>query len=246
MTSFPPIDPATVEAISATFEKVSTVVMGFIGLVVVARFSLLALQVGSVDQYASVVRDAVMVLITIALFPYLLKISVSTVAELAAKFEFRAMEMPQGAINQVLEEMMKSEYGLAFIIKMTALGLNYFVRGCFTLLLAILCSAIPLILLIEFIFGARIGVATLGSTILALLCWPILWNLIGLLAIQIAPTVTETSLAAITFSVLVHIVQFASPLFCFALIKTAAPHAAAKTFAQLPMMKAGKLAKKAM
>lgn len=249
MTSFPPIDQSTVSAITDTFSKVSTVVMGLMGLVIVARFSLLAIQVGSVDRYAAVVREAVVVLITIALFPFLLKTSVSAISELASRFEFQSMDMGRGAVDEAFEEVLKSQPALWACAKIVSISFLYLVRTCFTLLLAIMCSAIPLVLLIEFIFGSRIGVATIGSTILALLSWPILWNLIGLLAMQLAPVMTETSVAGAVFSMMVHLIQLLSPLFCFALIKTAAPHAAASAFMQLPLGKvaiAAKVAKKAM
>jgi hypothetical protein len=242
MMPFPPIDPGTVSAITETFSRVSAVVMGFVGVVMVARFSLLALQVAGADEYALVVQDAVMVLITISLFPFLFKTGISTVTELAARFDYQEMSVSRGAMGEYIDAM--KEYNIVWrvALEISSLSFPYIVRSIFTLLIAVFCSAIPLIVLSEFIFGVRIGVASIGSTILALILWPVLWNLIGLLAIQLAPSFGATSLANGVFAVLVQITQFLSPVFCFSILKTAAPNAAGNAAAK--SLSAGATAKK--
>lgn len=229
MTPFPPIEPATVSAIADTFSKVSVVVTGLIGAVMVARFALLSMRVAGADEYAAVVQDAALFLITIALFPFLFKTGISAVTELAGKFEYREMNLSRGVMGEFVDQIKGMNYAFSAIIDITSMSFLYIVRTIFTLLLAILCSAIPLMLLTEFIFGVRIGVAAIGSTILALILWPVLWNIIGLLAIQIAPSQSGTSLAAGVFVFLVQLTQFLSPLICFVLLKSAAPHAVGGT-----------------
>ncbi len=242
MMPFPPIDPGTVSAITETFSKVSTVVLGFIGLIMVARFALLALQVAGADEYAQVVQDAAMVLITVSLFPFLFKTGISTVTELAARFSFQEMNVSRGAIGEFIDVMKSYNLVWRVALEISSLSFPYIVRSVFTLLIAVFCSAIPLIVLSEFIFGVRIGVASIGSTILALILWPVLWNLIGLLAIQLAPSFGATSLSNGVFAILVQIAQFVSPLFCFSLLKTAAPQAAGNAAAK--SFSAGATAKK--
>ena len=221
MTPFPPIDPLTVTSITETFSSVSVVVTSLIGAVMVARFALLAMQVAGADQYAAVVQDAV-------LFSFLFKVAISAVTELAGKFEYREMNLPRGVMGEFIDQLRGMTYPISLIVDVVSMSFLYIVRTIFTLVLAVLCSAIPLMLLTEFVFGVRIGVAGIGSTILALILWPVLWNIIGVLAIRLAPSMSETSLSAGVFVFLVQLVQFLSPVLCFILLKSAAPQAAAR------------------
>lgn len=223
MMPFPPIDQAMISGITDTFSKVSVVVIGLMGMITVARFSMLIVRVAPPDSYAAVLKEAVTVLVALTLFPFVIKIAVSSVSEISQRLSFQAIEMRSGPVSELIDTVYSWNIVLQVLGAIGKVSFQYIVRAIFSLILGVSCAAIPLILLGEFIFGFSMGLHRIGATIFAFLMWPVLWNLLGLLALSMWPSFGDTSLSNFIFYWIVQLAQLFSPLFCASVLRTASP-----------------------
>lgn len=233
MTTFPPVDQMVLDAVLQTFSKVSTLVIGITGAVFVARAALLIIQVSAPSAYGDLLRDTIALLLALSVFPFVLKTVIQTSGELAGLIHFEAMSRSSGAIDQLFEEMGARLPFFGAMIGLGSITIQYLLKAVFSLLVGLLSVAAPLVFISGYVLGTGLGAQALGSSLIALSLWPVLWNTVGLLASMLWPSFQETSLASIVFSFTVLILQFASPFFCLAILRQMAPQAALRGAASL-------------
>jgi hypothetical protein len=229
MTAFPPIDSAVLQAVLETFQRVAGIVLGITSAVFIARVALLIVQVEGSHAFASLVRDTVVLLLALAIFPFVLKTVVSGSGQIAELIRFEAHSRSSGPIDNLLGSLKNQMLIFGLISDIGDITIQHLVRSVFSLLIGLLAVAAPLIFISAYILGQGIGVAALGSNLLAFSLWPVLWNVIGLLSSTLWPAFQDTSLSSIVFSIAVTILQFLSPLFCLSLLRQMAPQAALRS-----------------
>lgn len=229
MTPFPPIDSGVLQAVLETFQRVAGIVLGITSAVFIARVALLLVQVEGAHAFADLIRDTVVLLLALAVFPFVLKTVVNGSGQIAKLIHFEAQARSSGAIDNLLGPLKTNMLFLGLLTDIGDLTILHLVRAVFSLLIGLLAVAAPLIFISGYILGQGIGVAALGSSLLAFSLWPVLWNVIGLLSSTLWPSFQGTSLSSIVFSIAVTVLQFLSPLFCLALLRQMAPQAALRS-----------------
>lgn len=241
MTAFPPIDSGVLQAVLDTFQRVAGVVLGLTGAVFIARAALLVAQVEGAHAFADLVRETVVLLLALAIFPFVLKTVVAGSSQIASLVHFEARARSAGAIDHLLGSLRSQMLFFGLLTDIGDLTIQHLVRSVFSLLIGLLAVAAPLVFVSGYILGQGIGVGALGSSLLAFSLWPVLWNVIGLLSSTLWPSFQETSLSSIVFSLAVTGLQFLSPLFCLALLRQSAPQAALRSITGLASKVAGGL-----
>lgn len=229
MTAFPPIDSAVLQAVLETFQRVAGIVLGITSAVFIARVALLIVQVEGSHAFADLIRDTVALLLALAIFPFVLKTIVAASGQIAELVRFEAHARSSGAIDNLLGSLKSQVLMFGLIADIGDITIQHLVRSVFSLLIGLLAVAAPLVFISGYILGQGIGVAALGSNLLAFSLWPVLWNVIGLLSSTLWPAFQDTSLSSIVFSIAVTVLQFLSPLFCLALLRQMAPQAALRS-----------------
>lgn len=226
MTPFPPIDSTVLQAVLDTFEIVSRIVLGLTGAVFIARASLLVIQVEGAQAFSTLVRETIVLLLSLSIFPFVLKTLIAGTGQVAALIRFEAHSRSVGAIDGFIESIRTQLPLFGILADVGQLTLQHFVRAVFSLLVGLLAVATPLVFFSGYILGQGIGVAAIGSALLTLCLWPALWNIIGLFSSALWPSFQGTSLSSVVFSVVVTLLQFISPLFCLALLRQLSPQSA--------------------
>ncbi|MBL7687401.1 MAG: hypothetical protein JNJ49_05160 [Bdellovibrionaceae bacterium] len=241
MTPFPPIDSGVLQAVIETFQRVAGIVLGITSAVFIARVALLIVQVEGAHAFADLVRDTVVLLLALAIFPFVLKTVVMASAQIASAIRFEAYARSSGAIDNLLGSLKTHVLFVGLLSDIGDITVLHLVRAVFSLLIGLLAVAAPLIFISGYVLGQGIGVAALGSSLLAFALWPVLWNVIGLLSSNLWPSFQSTSLSSIVFSIAVTVLQFFSPLFCLALLRQVAPQSALRTVTGIALKMAGGL-----
>jgi hypothetical protein len=226
MTPFPPIDSEMLSAILETYSKVSLIVTGAIGAIFIARTTLLLLSVSSPNSYFELFKETVLLLLALNLSPFVLKTVLSSSSEIAGLIRFEPQERIEGPVDGLLASLAENLSFLGVALDIGDLTVKHLVRAVFSLLIGLLSVAAPLIFISGYIFGQGIGVPALGSSLVALSLWPVLWNVIGLLGSTLWPTFQGTSLSSFVFAIAVSALQVLSPFFVVSLLRNAEPQSA--------------------
>lgn len=216
MNPFLPMDPNALEVALSQFSRVSLVVSGLVGTVMLGRFVLLLIQVAAAESYGAVLKDAVVYFVTISLFPRLLKAFFEMAGELALSI---ALKNPVPPPSTALMSAFDNTFLLFFPKILREMGTLYLAQAIYTLLLSILIAIGPVVIFLAVLVQGA-GVAGYLGTIITLSLWPLTWNLLGALSAEIDSGFSGSTLAQIAFHFVVQLLQLASPLFSVFLFRT--------------------------
>jgi hypothetical protein len=210
------------DAALSVFRKVSGVSSGFVATIFVARITLLVASVASVEAYGKLFKDIAFFFIAITLFPQVFKIVVSSVGTLSASVGSQAVASGGGATatDELMLAMMAQMPILGFLVDVLPLSITYIAQSIFSIIIGLLCAIAPVMFLSHLISGSLVGLQQFLSTLIILCLWPVLWNVLGLLRHELAPTISQTSLGSFCFAIVVQVLQLISPLVCMPLFKS--------------------------
>ncbi len=221
MSPFLPMSPVLLDTSLKEFSHVAGIISGLVGLIMVARFVLLLIQVSGSEEYAAVLRDALIFFISISLFPPLMRALVSTTSHLAFAIQFDSVEVKSGTLASYFKAIEDRIPLVGLVSDLGHSSVLHMARGAYSLLLSILIAIGPVV-----IFTARLIFAnTLQpyvTSILILSLWPVTWNLLGSLALKISKGFESTSIGQFCFWLIVDILQLLSPIFSAYLFKNLA------------------------
>lgn len=239
MTPFPPIDPGVLQAVLDTFQRVAGIVMGLTSAIFVTRVAFLIVQVEGANAYSDLIRDTVVLLLALTVFPFVLKTVVAASGQISSLIHFEARSRSTGAIDNLLGTFKTNMVLIGLLADIGDLTIQHLVRAVYSLLIGLLAIAAPVVFVSGYVLGQGIGVSAVGSSLLAFTLWPVLWNVIGLLSSTLWPSFQETSLSSIVFSIAVTVLQFLSPLFAVVLLRQLAPQAAIRSVTGIASKLAG-------
>jgi hypothetical protein len=78
-------------------------------------------------------------------------------------------------------------------------------------------------LFLSTMLGITQGIGAYFMSFISLSMWPLLWNLLGLLGRELWPHLSTSPIAAVTFWIVIQILQVLSPVFCVILFVSLAP-----------------------
>lgn len=212
MAAFMPINQAMLEAALGQFSKVSVVVTGLLGFIVVLRMTFLLLSLAAAEAYAEVLRDALIYLLAVSLFPSLVKVAVEITGSLAFAIDFSAPMREPNLVDRYLQALQPQLGIFGIAVELGGLGILHIARAIYSLLLSVLVAIGPVVVFMS-VQITRSGLRSYITALLSLLLWPLCWNLMGALATEISRDLTATSLGSYCFWMVVSMLQILSPIF---------------------------------
>lgn len=223
MIPFDPISQNVLTASLATFNKVAIGAYSIIALIVIFRVVLGLMTVAPLSHYIDLLGNIILFFISIKLFPHGLNIATKLIDDLAARLTFKLDgHSTEEALNFL--EKITSDYELLFIMfRFLDLSVVELTRAIFSFLFGTIISIAPLFFLLALIFNQNSVVKIYLFTLAALLFWPVTWNILGLLSINLVKQFDEGPVSSIMFTLATNALQFLSPIFNYALLKNVNP-----------------------
>ncbi|WP_374035785.1 hypothetical protein ACES2I_08870 [Bdellovibrio bacteriovorus] len=223
MNSFDPMNQVVLEASLGLFSKVSLMVTALVGLVFTMRLTFMVLRVASSYEYGALFGDTVKYLGLSQLFPYLVKLILSVASGLAAKVSFVAPSDVQMKIESFVREVF-GEFVLFNVLgKIGDIAITLLCQSFYSVLLALLLAIAPIMLFLSTMLGITQGIGAYFISFISLSMWPLLWNLLGVLGRELWPHISSSPIAAVSFWIVIQILQVLSPVFCIVLFVSLAP-----------------------
>lgn len=219
MTPFLPMDSAMLNVALAQFQRVSIVVATVVGLILTARISLQLVTLGSAENYGGVLKDAIIYFVAISLFPSLMRVVIDTTGGLALAISFEPPEQKTDLVSGYLNVVRNNLGMVSVIVDLGKMGAPYFAQAIYSVLLSILIAIGPVVILLATLLGGG-GLMPYANSLLVLCLWPLTWNLLGALSVEVAKGFSGTSIGLFCFWIVVQLLQILSPLFSIFLFKS--------------------------
>lgn len=220
MNSFIPLNEAVLSGGLSLFDKVATILTGFVSLVFMMRISYLVVKVSPAAEYGELFKDCVAYLAWVSLYPILLRLIVFTVGDIATKVSYIPIEENQKVFQDFVGNML-SDYPLFMIFgrlgDVIVLGLA---NSIYTTFLSLLMASGPIFLFLATMLNMQAGLKTYFGLIICLCLWPIMWNVLGHLTLHVGGQFKESPVSAVCFYVVISILQVLSPVFTYGLFRT--------------------------
>ncbi|MFV8250458.1 hypothetical protein [Bdellovibrio bacteriovorus] len=223
MNSFDPMNQIVLEASLGLFSKVSLMVTALVGLVFTMRLTFMVLRVAGAYEYGALFGDTMKYLGLSQLFPYLVKLILSVASGLAAKVSFVAPSDVQMKIESFVREVF-GEFVLFNVLgKIGDIAITLLCQSFYSILLALLLAIAPIMLFLSTMLGITQGIGAYFMSFISLSMWPLLWNLLGVLGRELWPHLSASPIAAVSFWIVIQVLQVLSPSFCIVLFVSLAP-----------------------
>lgn len=223
MNSFDPMNQVVLEASLGLFSKVSLMVTALVGLVFTMRLTFMILRVAGAYEYGALVGDTVKYLGLSHLFPYLVKLILSVASGLAAKVSFVAPSDVQVKIESFVRELFGEFVLFSVLGKIGDIAITLLCQSFYSILLALLLAIAPIMLFLSTMLGITQGIGAYFMSFISLSMWPLLWNLLGVLGRELWPHLSASPIAAVSFWIVIQVLQVLSPVFCIVLFVSLAP-----------------------
>lgn len=222
-----PLDSEIITSILSHFQKTSSVVSGLVALIVTIRITILLITNEPANSYGQIFKDAVLYFAILNLFPMCFRYAHDILGGVALRFLYVLPEKTEvGMIESAVSVVKNSSVMLSMMTSVAPWLINHLAQALSTLLISILVAIGPVVIFMNTICGISRGVSAYFSALIGLCLWPLLWNLLGSLSVEIWPSFQDTSLRKVVYWSCVQLLQLASPLFCVVLFKTLSPGAA--------------------
>ena len=220
MSPFLPMNEAVLSGGLSLFSKVASILMGLVSLIFMMRLSYLVVKVSGPYEYGELFKDTVSFLALLSLYPILLKLIISVSGDLALKISFIPLEESQEVFHNFLKRLLP-EYSMTAIAGRIG---QYLVLGLasaiYSSLMSLLIASGPIFIFLSTLLGMSQGLRTYFGLILSLSLWPIMWNILGHLALHVGGQFKESPLSSVCFYFVILMLQFLSPLFSYGLFRS--------------------------
>jgi hypothetical protein len=219
--SFLPMSEQMLSSSLDTYGTVAKAVGGVALAIFTARLSLSAALISSPGAYGAALKDLLVFFVALALAPLVFKGIVLTSSSIAEHLRVPETVAKSGGLMDQFSELITEEFPWAgFITNFIPLTIRFLASAVYSVLLGTLLAIAPFIFLHQLVSHQSAAISTLLGSVVALSSWPILWNAMGLLAHNLWPSYSETSVSGACFNLVVRLLQILSPLFSAMLIKS--------------------------
>jgi len=223
--SFLPMNEQMLSAALSTYAKVAGLTGGLAFAIFTARVSVLTATVEGPSAFADALKSLIAFFISLALAPVVFKAIILSTGHIAAEIGRSSLSTHETSEQAgVFSELMKvAEHDspiLAFAIHVIPFSVGYLASSIYSIILGAVCAVTPIILLYYELSNSSQSLRAVASTVLVLSSWPILWNVMALLAKEIWPSFSHTTVASIVFWSVIKILQLLSPLFSVLFFKS--------------------------
>lgn len=219
MNSFLPINEAVVTASLILFQKVAAAVTAFVSVIVILRMTYLVVKISPANEYGDLLKDTVSFLGIIMIFPMILKLIIYGIADLAKKISFVTPAESQAGISAFFNRMFSDYPILSIFGKIGDILILGFANAVYTALLSLFIASAPVFFFLALLLNVHNGIKGYFSLIISLSLWPIMWNILGQLSIQISSQFNDSPVSSVCFWFVIQVLQLISPIFSFILFK---------------------------
>lgn len=219
MSQFIPMNSMMLESSLALFSKVSAIVTGFLSLVIAMRLCYLVVTVSHGSDYAEVLKDLVVYLALISLFPILIKALLSGVGSIALKIPVNIDESVHEGIQGFISKLFSDLPFLSVSGELGHLIIFGSIQSIYSILMALFIAAAPIFIFLSTALKISVGVSSYFSVVMALSMWPVMYNLIAALGAQIGTHFSDSPISSFCFWIVIQFLQLLSPFFSFAFFK---------------------------
>lgn len=239
MNLFSPMDDLLLTESLALFSKVSLVVSTFVGVVFVMRAVFLQVRIASSSEYGELLTDLLAYFGLTTLYPYLIKLLMNSIFEIAKKVGAPAVEARIEARDTypMLKDLLGDWPIVEILAKIGDVAVLALSQSIYSVLIGLLIAIAPIILFSSTVLKISSGVKEYFQILIALALWPVLWNVLGILGDSFAKHLLTSPFRTLMFSLVIYTLQLLSPIFCMFLFKSMSATGAISQVIKLGRMK---------
>lgn len=219
MGPFMPVSETVISGGLELFNKVSGLLSAFVAVVFAMRVSYLVVRISPPSEYGGLIQSVVGYFGISAVFPILLKLIVSSTGIIASKVTFIPLEQAQLDIVNFVDSLF-SDFPIMMITgKIGFLIIQGLAFSIFTALLSMFVATAPIFIFLSTMLDIQSGLKSFFGILISICLWPVLWNVLGQLAIHVGSQFKDAPVSSICFWGVIMLLQLLSPLFAFSLFK---------------------------
>ncbi len=219
MNSFMPLNEAVMSASLILFHKVASAVSAFVSVILILRITILSVKISPASDYGDILKDAVSFFGILSIFPTILKLIIFGIKDLASKISYVSEAETQLGISSFFNQMFSDYPILSMFGKIGDILILGLSNAVYTALLSLFIASAPVFFFLSFMLNIQQGIKGYFSLIISLSLWPIMWNILGHLSIQISSEFNDSPVSSVCFWMVIQILQLLSPIFSFMLFK---------------------------
>jgi len=219
MNAFLPVSEMVLLSGLSLFTKVSALVSSFVIVIFFMRMAFLVIKISPAQDYGKLIYDVVFYLSLTSLFPILIKLIVFGIGDLAARISYLSPEQAQVDLINFADKLLSSSPVLMIGVKAGFYFIQAIAHSIYTALFSLFIAAAPIFIFLSTILDIQNGLKSFFGVIISLSLWPILWNLLGQLALAVGSQFHDSPISSVCFWFVILVLQLLSPLFTLSLFK---------------------------
>lgn len=223
MTSFSNISETVLNSGLSSFTKVSLIMSGLVGAVLIIRIVSLQIRFASVYEFGEVFKDVICFFAMITLFPYFAKMIFQVSNSLAEAIRY----IPHNESKELIQQFLSIVFYKFDMFKIAGAIGEYIgpllAYGFYTISAVLLLSIAPIVIFYSTVMGYTNAFEKFFSSLVGVSIWPLVWNIIGLVGQELSKQLGESILEVVIFGFLISLAQILSPIYCVALFSSLNP-----------------------
>lgn len=220
MNAFMPISELVLSSGLNLFLKVSGLVSGFVAVIFFMRMSFLVIKISPAHDYGKLIFDVIFYFGLLSLFPIITKLIVFGIGNLAEKISYLPPEQAQSDMINFADQLLMSNPLILIAFKSGFYFIQAIAYSVYTALISLFIAAAPIFIFMSTVLEIQMGLRAFFGMLVSLSLWPVLWNLLGQLAIAVGSQIPESPISAVCFWAVILVLQLLSPLFTLSLFKS--------------------------
>lgn len=220
MNAFLPVSELVLSSGLSLFTKVSTIVIGFVTVIFFMRTTFLVVKISPAHEYGKLIYDVIFFLGLISLFPIIAKLIVFGIGNLAGKISYLPPDQAQTDLIDFADKLLSASPVLMITIKAGFHFIQAIAYSVYTSLISLFIASAPIFIFLSTILNIQNGLKSFFGMLISLSLWPVLWNLLGQLALTVGSQIPESPISSVCFWLVILILQLLSPLFTLSLFKS--------------------------
>lgn len=152
-------------------------------------------------------------------YPILLKLIVFGIGDLATQISYSPNESAQKSIQGFVDRMFMDFPILMVSGRIGDLIIGAFAQSIYTALISLFVATAPIFIFLTTMLNIQSGIKSYFHILIALSLWPLMWNILGQLALNVGNQFQDAPVSSLCFWLVIQGLQFLSPMFTFGLIK---------------------------
>lgn len=217
MGPFMPVSDLVISGGLSLFSKVSIIISSFVAVVFAIRVAYLVVRISPLSEYGGLLQSIVGYFGLTAVYPIILKLIIDSAGTIASKVTFVPLEQAQLDIVSFTESLF-SDFPIMMISgKISFLIIQGLAFSIFTALISLFVATAPIFIFLGTMLDIQSGIKQYFGILISLSLWPVLWNVLGQLAIHVGSQFKDSPVNSVCFWGVIMLLQLFSPLFAFSL-----------------------------